>query len=575
MAPLLRTYSRVYRSTKRRVTCGVGPSLLPRAGLGLFAPKGARVGQQLCTYEGARVTRQELRGVTSDYLWFPDSAETGVDASDPSSCLGRYINDVLDEHSTNCRVVRKGAGYVVVALRDIEPEEELYMSYGGDYWAPRLRTLDAQTMAACMDRYRLVHVCPPPLGGFSLRRLNGAGAPKALEVGISRQAGGCWGLFASAGWKRGAVMDQYRGSRRSRAEVSRDDYHSDYVLCDMFSDRAVDADGLADCYARYANDGFGRANAELLWGLSNDWPTLRALTDIGCHEEILVAYGAEYWCGSRLRALPEDARERCCQHYSLPYPVPLSPPPVLPPAALDVDATAMDAVDPPAVGGGQVGGPGVRSHRDLVHVTGLSEAGRVRVSLAGGVDRVAIEMWKEIRDRPLDCGLALFLGEWMQRHRHRLRLRVSCLQTALPHDPAACASDGTCAFLLLGMLEGVRDPSRGGERPLVGGGRRVGVGDLVGTRQGGRVDGLMEEGGTVGTPAGPVDGWHPRPYGDLGVLGVYLRDRKEALGPPFALARKIDGALRHWDGGSRGDRGPIPVGDYVSPQELVTLGSSD
>ena len=49
-------------------------------------------------------------------------------------CVSGYINDPLDDSKCNVRAVWRGARCMIVAVRDIEPGEELLMAYGEAYW---------------------------------------------------------------------------------------------------------------------------------------------------------------------------------------------------------------------------------------------------------------------------------------------------------------------------------------------------------------------------------------------------------------------------------------------------------
>src|SRR5215471_14708783 len=101
-------------------------------GLGLFATKRIKRGAYIATYRGRRITtaesdRREARGAR--YM-FALNKRWVIDGS-PRWNVARYIN-----HS--CRpnaqpVVRKGR-IVVVALRGIEPGEEITYDYGREYF---------------------------------------------------------------------------------------------------------------------------------------------------------------------------------------------------------------------------------------------------------------------------------------------------------------------------------------------------------------------------------------------------------------------------------------------------------
>lgn len=101
-------------------------------GLGLFAAKAIKRGGYIATYRGRRITneesdRREARGAR--YMFALDNRWT-IDGS-PRWNLARYIN-----HSCvpNARAVGRNGGIVIVALRRIEPGEEITYDYGKEYF---------------------------------------------------------------------------------------------------------------------------------------------------------------------------------------------------------------------------------------------------------------------------------------------------------------------------------------------------------------------------------------------------------------------------------------------------------
>ena len=100
-------------------------------GLGLFATKPIKRGVYIATYRGRRITtkeadRREARGARYQFelnkRWTTDGS--------PRWNLARYIN-----HSCrpNAKPVGRRGGIVIVALRGIEPGEEITYDYGRDY----------------------------------------------------------------------------------------------------------------------------------------------------------------------------------------------------------------------------------------------------------------------------------------------------------------------------------------------------------------------------------------------------------------------------------------------------------
>ena len=106
----------------------IGRSL---TGLGLFAAKQIKRGAYIATYRGRRIPteesdRREARGAR--YM-FELNKRWVIDGS-PRWNVARYINHSCRPNATP--VGRKG-GIVIVALRRIEPDEEITYDYGRDY----------------------------------------------------------------------------------------------------------------------------------------------------------------------------------------------------------------------------------------------------------------------------------------------------------------------------------------------------------------------------------------------------------------------------------------------------------
>ena len=100
-------------------------------GLGLFATKPIKRGAYIATYRGRRITteesdRREARGAR--YM-FELNKRWVIDGS-PRWNVARYINHCC---RPNAKPVGRRGGIVIVALRRIEPDEEITYDYGRDY----------------------------------------------------------------------------------------------------------------------------------------------------------------------------------------------------------------------------------------------------------------------------------------------------------------------------------------------------------------------------------------------------------------------------------------------------------
>jgi len=119
-------------------------------GLGLFATKRIKRGVYIATYRGRRITseesdRREARGAR--YM-FALNNQWVIDGS-PRWNVARYIN-----HSCrpNAKPVGRRGGIVIVALRQIEPGEEITYNYGREYLKSLLA--DGRCRCAACNRRR-------------------------------------------------------------------------------------------------------------------------------------------------------------------------------------------------------------------------------------------------------------------------------------------------------------------------------------------------------------------------------------------------------------------------------------
>jgi SET domain-containing protein len=102
-----------------------------KTGLGLFATKPIKRAAYIATYRGRRITTEEAdrREALGARYMFELSKRWTIDGS-PRWNVARYIN-----HSCrpNAKPIGRNGGIVIVALRRIEPEEEITYDYGKEY----------------------------------------------------------------------------------------------------------------------------------------------------------------------------------------------------------------------------------------------------------------------------------------------------------------------------------------------------------------------------------------------------------------------------------------------------------
>lgn len=130
-------------------------STIEGAGWGLFATQKYSERDIICSYEGAKLPKDftEDKAVAGrDYIAMGKKpiGKTGrfetvfIDAWELDSCYGRFINDPIDDHLVNAKIIVKGNKFYVVATEDITPGQEIFISYGKDYWRARQGALSQE-----------------------------------------------------------------------------------------------------------------------------------------------------------------------------------------------------------------------------------------------------------------------------------------------------------------------------------------------------------------------------------------------------------------------------------------------
>lgn len=121
------------------------------------------------------------------------------------------------------------------------------------------------------------------------------------------------GLFTTIDIKKGQRIVEYKGRLHKWKDIKYQDASNGYLLY-MTSQAVIDA-RPSRSFGRYANDaaGFSRVsglknNAEYLYEGKRCY--IEAKRKIAAGEEILVAYGREYWSDLRKAALQKKSRKR-------------------------------------------------------------------------------------------------------------------------------------------------------------------------------------------------------------------------------------------------------------------------
>ena len=113
----------------------VKKSQIEKAGLGVFYVGCGSIqkGTKLFDYEGIVLGGNKERGFRSD-----KSYNLGDGYEIFGTGIGSFVNDGLDVFPSNCTFVQKGEGkesnVYLVSTCEIYPHDELFVSYGGDFW---------------------------------------------------------------------------------------------------------------------------------------------------------------------------------------------------------------------------------------------------------------------------------------------------------------------------------------------------------------------------------------------------------------------------------------------------------
>lgn len=122
----------------------VKTSKIPNSGKGLFAKSLILKGTIIGEYKGKRVTEAHCERVAQkgkDIYIYDLGNGVILDGIRSVRCKTRYINDATGfkrtpglSNNSRFKVDTKQSKVFVVAKRNIKPNEEIYASYGKDYW---------------------------------------------------------------------------------------------------------------------------------------------------------------------------------------------------------------------------------------------------------------------------------------------------------------------------------------------------------------------------------------------------------------------------------------------------------
>ena len=118
----------------------VKKSSIPGAGKGLFTKKFIPKGRCIIEYKGKITTWKAVnhRNGSNPYIYYVNRNHV-IDGSEHLTNLARYVNDAKGPSNNgllvnNCVFVVVECRVFLEAKRDIQPESELLVGYGKEYW---------------------------------------------------------------------------------------------------------------------------------------------------------------------------------------------------------------------------------------------------------------------------------------------------------------------------------------------------------------------------------------------------------------------------------------------------------
>jgi hypothetical protein len=115
----------------------VAQSSIPNSGKGLLTRYKIKKGKIICEYFGEFVLHENLDSVENKhYLVSNDNGIiiNGLNNQGKVVCAAAYINDPMNDIYSNCEFHWVNGRCYIRACQDIDEDEELFISYGPDYW---------------------------------------------------------------------------------------------------------------------------------------------------------------------------------------------------------------------------------------------------------------------------------------------------------------------------------------------------------------------------------------------------------------------------------------------------------
>lgn len=115
-------------------------SKLPNSGKGLFTKRNIPKGTRIVEYKGKLRAWKDVKHVDghNGYLMYI-TRHAVIDAQPATKTFGRYANDAngfvrVKGLKNNCEYVSEGNKCYIESLRAIKRREEIFVSYGKDFW---------------------------------------------------------------------------------------------------------------------------------------------------------------------------------------------------------------------------------------------------------------------------------------------------------------------------------------------------------------------------------------------------------------------------------------------------------
>lgn len=200
---------------------GINISEILNAGQGLYTYNRIREGKTIGEYFGMDIDKDfdygDLNDIIASYSMGNHDGSIIYCAFHMATrnilCMAGYINDPLDDLLCNVRPVWHGNRCRIVAVRDIEPREELLMAYGDIFWMRNIWSSDIIQQA--WDNY-------------GLNRTHAQWAA-LLRITLNREI--------EAEQSEGASEESDEASEESREEVWQEDWEDEAEV--VFRERII------------------------------------------------------------------------------------------------------------------------------------------------------------------------------------------------------------------------------------------------------------------------------------------------------------------------------------------------